>query len=209
VGTLHASAASSPPFPVHPHPRGDALGKFNPFANCIGSPPPAWGRCNHRRRHSGNLRFTPTRVGTLFGDTDFTTTTAVHPHPRGDAALRHQKQFSNVGSPPPAWGRYLIGSFFLKSGRFTPTRVGTLFQRADFCARHHGSPPPAWGRLVVGNTAALGRTVHPHPRGDARQRVAIPHLELGSPPPAWGRFRATRPRFTTSRFTPTRVGTLE
>ena len=133
---------------------------------CTGSPPHAWGRPDDAPRLYAGL--------------------TVHPHTRGDNAIRRAVEPSS-GSPPHAWGRRHGTRHALFCSRFTPTRVGTT-SNARVCQQVvAGSPPHAWGRLV---------TLH---RADVR---------AGSPPHAWGR-RAGERRFETgrARFTPTRVGT--
>ncbi len=50
---------------VHPHTRGDIFEIEDPDAGFIGSPPHAWGHSLITLRSAPEIRFTPTRVGTL------------------------------------------------------------------------------------------------------------------------------------------------
>ncbi len=72
-------------------------------------------------------------------------------------------------------------------GRFTPTPVGTIGQRA----RSHR--PPA---------------VHPHARGDNSIAGAQDLIKHGSPPRPWGQWWAAVAGCHPARFTPTPVGTM-
>ena len=90
---------------VHPHVRGENLYvldmpgydlRFTP--TCVGkmslssfmtnapdgSPPRAWGKCNHSTPSRVRGRFTPTCVGKMRAETLLHQSTAVHPHVRGE-----------------------------------------------------------------------------------------------------------------------------
>src|SRR5438105_2856397 len=73
----------SPPA-VHPHTRGDLLGHERASVAAIGSPPHAWGPPPSDNSTKLPTRFTPTRVGTSPHFRARSTTSAVHPHTRGD-----------------------------------------------------------------------------------------------------------------------------
>src|SRR5262245_25825738 len=112
-----------------------------------GSPPRAWGRRPAISSYSTLPRFTPTCVGTAWGD--------------------HCRRCDAAVHPPRAWGRLAQFPFSELTQRFTPTCVGTAPQsrrtwswwsvhphvRGDgevLCDIDHsltGSPPRAWGRL--------------------------------------------------------------
>ena len=119
--------------------------------------------------------------------------TAVHPHGRGDGENRH------------AAGR--------KSGRFTPTGVGTARHRSGERAFYLGSPPRAWGRRETFASVSqasgftptgVGTAQHISPPLPERMRftptgvgtaicsTASQISRAGSPPRAWGRLTRSR-----------------
>jgi len=186
VGTTSLHSPPGTSTPVHPHTRGDDRWEPSRARSSTGSPPHAWGR--HVTAELALLahRFTPTRVGTTAHTVPYHTGSAVHPHTRGDDAFDGNALHLVEGSPPHAWGRPPRALMARHDRRFTPTRVGTT--------------PNA--RLQAGNTA-----VHPHTRGDDAARLVRSLFAAGSPPHAWGRPAGPGCRASSSRFTPTRVGT--
>src|SRR5947209_7314490 len=90
-----------------------------------GSPPHAWG---HPERVPGLkhvMRFTPTRVGTSATSSLRCLPSSVPPHTRGDIRSGELNVWSNLGSPPHAWGHPASAVLPTPRSRFTPTRVGT------------------------------------------------------------------------------------
>jgi hypothetical protein len=112
--------------PVHPHACGDDWGTL---LEC-----------------SSNVRFTPTRVGTINDATQI-------------AGARH-------GSPPRVWGRC--------TGRQTrpfppavhPHACGDDDENSIQTHQVYGSPPRVWGRCVVVILTRKAVLVHPHACGD-------------------------------------------
>ena len=70
----------------------------------------------------------------------------VHPHGRGDGAMRLARSMLVDGSPPRAWGR-----------RDAIDHVLLIV---------YGSPPRAWGRRMREAHTPARTSVHPHGRGD-------------------------------------------
>ena len=91
------------------------------------------------------------------------------------------------GSPPRAWGHFILTRRSTRKKRFTPTCVGTF--RKILCKCNSG-----W--------------VHPHVRGDINTPDATLTSPIGSPPRAWGHFPSFYAFFFFLRFTPTCVGTF-
>ena len=173
-------------------------------------------------------RFTPTCVGTIAGSGLRVARPSVHPHVRGDNSTPQCPLTAWGGSPPRAWGQFVIVAYDEDLGRFTPTCVGTMLGLGGGIRRGYGSPPRAWGQFFtaladgvrerftptcVGTMCpAPGRTsaasVHPHVRGDnaagGRSRVLLG----GSPPRAWGQYQRQVLESARHRFTPTCVGTI-
>ncbi len=156
------------------------------YAAMRGSPPRAWGRGLGLRLGRCARRFTPTCVGTRNPLTVLLVIMSVHPHVRGDEAMRFAAKTALPGSPPRAWGRGVEPHGHLSLARFTPTCVGT--RRS-------------------GGAALYPQAVHPHVRGDEGLRANLAISCIGSPPRAWGRGVASRPWLCDCRFTPTCVGT--
>ena len=145
VGTIPVLRSARLMYAVHPHGRGDNFIGAGAAAQIEGSPPRAWGqlrRCSAKHEHA---RFTPTGVGTMPRRQSGTRMPPVHPHGRGDNALKCNNIGRKRGSPPRAWGQCSFAGDSARCDRFTPTGVGTMRKR----------PGPS-------DTNA----VHPHGRGD-------------------------------------------
>ncbi len=84
------------------------------------------------------------------------------------------------------WGRLCTERAFHPRSRFTPTRVGTTLDSSRDCCRV---------------------AVHPHACGDDGCSTRREPSANGSPPRVWGRLPPFSESITTTRFTPTRVGT--
>ena len=171
VGTMWSRRGCCRPAAVHPHTRGDNSTWTPRRPSGSGSPPHAWGQCPGGGVCMGDVRFTPTRVGTIPRPTWRQTSRSVHPHTRGDNVVDRAHGWCSYGSPPHAWGQYPVFVSRHDAPRFTPTRVGTIA-----C------------RYLRGRR----RTVHPHTRGDNDQRRGPIGCVCGSPPHAWGQFLAHR-----------------
>ncbi len=177
---------------------------------------------------AGHPRFTPTRVGTIAALPGRRPAAAVHPHARGDNSPFPRAISPVLGSPPRAWGQLDTYVTSALTPRFTPTRVGTMAWINSPAVSSRGSPPRAWGQSLAAYNAGPGnrftptrvgtipfagtlgrtRTVHPHARGDnGGNGIWLPGM-VGSPPRAWGQLCHTASISCTSRFTPTRVGTI-
>src|ERR1035438_7016603 len=111
--------------PVHPHARRDNSRPAHTAARRAGSPPRAWGRLVVGVRRIGQVRFTPTRVGTTLRVFSRTVRGSVPPHARGDNSVGVADTMTPNGSPPRAWGQRLRAPGPQGDPRFTPTRVGT------------------------------------------------------------------------------------
>ena len=72
------------------------------------------------------MRYTPTRVGTISVVAWQYSYKAVHPHTRGDNCNGISGDSGITGTPPHAWGQYIIDTSVKVPSRYTPTRVGTI-----------------------------------------------------------------------------------
>ena len=104
VGICAASARGFRRVAVHPHSRGDLCRDDLIDISRGGSPPLAWGFVRAPSRRRVRQRFTPTRVGICPNESSAPEATSVHPHSRGDLAIRPAWYASRPGSPPLAWG---------------------------------------------------------------------------------------------------------
>ena len=111
----------------------------------------------------------------------------VHPHGRGDNASSRSTSTMALGSPPRAWGQYVMPVVVGRQIRFTPTGVGTI---------ESSSNPPQ------------SSAVHPHGRGDNDNNNNTERRIVGSPPRAWGQCCLASRTKRGARFTPTGVGTI-
>ncbi len=187
VGTMLTGKGAKSAPPVHPHARGDNCIPGSRVGTIGGSPPRAWGQWQGEIGPLGCLRFTPTRVGTMWRPRAPRRGSTVHPHARGDNTDVSGPKLNLPGSPPRAWGQYRVFGINLRDQRFTPTRVGTI---GHLC--YLSSHPP----------------VHPHARGDNGSGPECSRLGGGSPPRAWGQSPRAFALSRRGRFTPTRVGTI-
>jgi len=170
---------------VHPHARGEIVLKLIDATLVHGSPPRAWGDWEMETPSSASTRFTPTRVGRLRSFWRAPYSSPVHPHVRGEIVAIGEPPQHAGGSPPRAWGDYLVLVRGLDGVRFTPTRVGRF--------------APMIGS--AGSTA-----VHPHARGEILEIPCRSAIRHGSPPRAWGDCAVSLEGVDVPRFTPTRVG---
>ena len=134
-----------------PHRRGDGRPITAICAVRLGSPPQAWGRPCLLRPGGPYPRFTPTGVGTAVATPYCTLNISVHPHRRGDGIRDALPAHRAIGSPPQAWGRLRALDELEARGRFTPTGVGTAYDRL---------------------ASTHGLLVHPHRRGDGHRTRA-------------------------------------
>ena len=197
--------------PVHPHARGDDVLSPRTIDHRGGPPPRAWGRLEAGDLVREQNRSTPTRVGTTpFAPRRWSLST-VHPHARGDDAIRASKVVPLHGPPPRAWGRRQSGAWLALLRRSTPTRVGTTppplsrgrrnpvhphargddMNAARFRQCSSGPPPRAWGRQRGHRVLHRYHLVHPHARGDDTGFQMQVKVSDGPPPRAWGRRAAT------------------
>ena len=228
MGTIRRCTSGRCRKSVHPHGRGDNDALFPPSWARVGSPPRAWGQLPGLLGEDEMKRFTPTGVGTINGDDAARCRWAVHPHGRGDNAERDVYCPICVGSPPRAWGQCTRTTPIWLSSRFTPTGVGTMRGARRVHRRAPGSPPRAWGQSLldeddpahrrftptgVGTICATSAVanctaVHPHGRGDNDDMMFLDARATGSPPRAWGQCALSNVAATSTRFTPTGVGTI-
>ena len=89
---------------VHPHTRGEYLGKVWVWSMNDGSPPHTWGIHVLEFTSGDSVRFTPTHVGNTFATSYFAA--------------------DIIGSPPHTWGIRITIAKFRHRQRFTPTHVG-------------------------------------------------------------------------------------
>ena len=88
-------------------------------------------------------------------------------------------------TPPRAWGRRTVGTFWIASDRNTPTGVG---------------------KTNVRSTGSSAFQKHPHGRGEDKPHQDKSLYQSETPPRAWGRLVETAPASSQSGNTPTGVG---
>ena len=90
--------------PVHPHVRGEYVGRVWRKGDRAGSPPRAWGIHILSGAEETVKRFTPTCVGNTKDALEAWRFNPVHPHVRGEYDAGAGVNTSQYGSPPRAWG---------------------------------------------------------------------------------------------------------
>ena len=206
VGTTFSWSPPGPPWPGHPHMRGDYSRLFRRVDPLAGPSPHAWGVPLWICAGCGLGRAIPTCVGTTSARSTPASSWAGHPHMRGDYRGATLDGFPEGGPSPHAWG--------LQPPPGGPGRGG-------------GPSPHAWGLLVytptqgggweaiptcVGTTSHLGSktkpvTGHPHMRGDYWVRQWDPLSQSGPSPHAWGLLVGLGVVLLVVRAIPTCVGT--
>src|SRR5690606_33163073 len=107
--------------------------------------PRAWGGRALTGTDAVAARLTPTGVGRTRAGRTGPTTSAAHPHGRGEDAVPLRGVSWTTGSPPRAWGGRRRSGVRTARRRLTPTGVGRTVQAAQ----------------PGGNS-----TAHPHGRGE-------------------------------------------
>ncbi len=185
VGNTSGSRRRWSSRPVHPHARGEHLPSMLVIATCIGSSPRPWGTRLGPTAARVGTRFIPTPVGNTRAWSRRGTTSAVHPHARGEHMTIDQPIRQADGSSPRPWGTPGHDDAQDHRRRFIPTPVGNTISPA----------PPA-----------VTTTVHPHARGEHNEYRANRITVDGSSPRPWGtQFRAAAEQLA-DRFIPTPVG---
>ena len=128
---------------------------------------------------------TPTCVGNTTCSPCSGTTTAVHPHMRGEYGAGSVWRAAATGSSPHAWGIPLPSSRYNSWARFIPTCVGNT---------------------ACGRKPFTKKSVHPHMRGEYAQEMSNRTGKSGSSPHAWGIPQADQLEGCGLRFIPTCVG---
>ncbi len=174
-----------PDCPVHPHVRGEMCDGHLDILTEDGSSPRAWGNGPTRRAGGCRPRFIPTCVGKCPGCRSSRGKRPVHPHVRGEMALRVEREGADRGSSPRAWGDVPDAVRREENVRFIPTCVGKCY----LDERWPGCP-----------------SVHPHVRGEMRHIQDQDRPKHGSSPRAWGNGTSGVERLQAFRFIPTCVG---
>ncbi len=105
VGTTEAQNAAWASIAVHPHACGDNKARDIRAQGAVGSPPRVWGQLVGDPVGRGEVRFTPTRVGTTLSVKLAPVALTVHPHACGDNLVSSRTLRSSIGSPPRVWGQ--------------------------------------------------------------------------------------------------------
>ena len=207
--TIGISVEASPPIGPPPRAWGQlAVSPITLFA-FNGPPPRAWGQLrrtfyhfdrftDHPHEHGDNAlvlawklwkrRTTPTSMGTTFSvlilayESSRTTPTSM-----GTTTITAQSKLNLL--------------------RTTPTSMGTTLVRLNHERSHYRTTPTSMGTTSYDNFQSELRTDHPHEHGDNRFASRITPSSPGPPPRAWGQLRLKQPPISTTRTTPTSMGT--
>ncbi len=131
------------------------------------------------------VRFIPTHVGNARVGGSCARPRPVHPHARGERAVRAHDARHPHGSSPRTWGTLIATPWAWLMGRFIPTHVGNA---------------------GCGGRRATHRTVHPHARGERGNGSEKDALRTGSSPRTWGTRSGLLMSGGSGRFIPTHVG---
>ncbi len=99
---------------------------------CVGTPPRMWGQ--HRSvKEASSARNTPTYVGTTGVGRGSGASFEEHPHVCGDNLKLCRGCNMPFGTPPRMWGQRLAAKRHHRTGRNTPTYVGTTIAHRLSC----------------------------------------------------------------------------
>ena len=146
VGSILSLSCRPSGISVHPHACGEHTRFRRPLAGSYGSSPRVWGACTgkysiplrvgssprvwgasvHAARGSTDLRFIPTRVGSIWPQAWPLARPPVHPHACGEHAGLRRYTYVQHGSSPRVWGAYAVLGPLAAARRFIPTRVGSM-----------------------------------------------------------------------------------
>ena len=174
------------PLSVHPHTRGEYIGKIEGLVYPFGSPPHTWGILPSPPISWSARRFTPTHVGNTF-------------------QLLPSSSDSH-GSPPHTWGIPIKGHLDDVNAAVHPHTRGEYSHRSRKSAVLTGSPPHTWGILERKDVGNQCKPVHPHTRGEYTVATSLCSQNNGSPPHTWGILVLKKIEQPFLRFTPTHVG---
>ena len=151
----------------------------------VETPPRAWGRRHGDRRGGGGDGNTPTGVGKTRGARRAPGRAEKHPHGRGEDRFFLNKSFSELETPPRAWGRLNCATISKNMIGNTPTGVG---------------------KTGLGVYGSITKRKHPHGRGEDDSSSSNYGQLVETPPRAWGRLTINALREAFQRNTPTGVG---
>ena len=104
VGNTGCAQAPQGLMLVHPHMRGEYQHRARFFGRHDGSSPHAWGIRVSDGPDDLRRRFIPTCVGNTATSSSRWLMASVHPHMRGEYALKELRTMERRGSSPHAWG---------------------------------------------------------------------------------------------------------
>ncbi|SQC53762.1 Domain of uncharacterised function (DUF2825) [Pseudomonas aeruginosa] len=225
-GNIGPAWSPSMSIPAHPHARGEHLLEDGRSRAAFGSSPLPWGTPRPVLAWLPQLRFIPTPVGNTRPARAEGTSSAVHPHTRGEHSTSSMICATVTGSSPHPWGTPCPGGPLHHQGRFIPTPVGNtpsapgpaggpavhphtrgeheLCPCCGSCTL--GSSPHPWGTRLLATSRRGERAVHPHTRGEHSLLDVDPADPDGSSPHPWGTQLGDVRAFVIHRFIPTPVG---
>ncbi len=195
VGTTSFTTRRATRNAVHPHVRGDNFTSEGLPAVQNGTPPRAWGQLVPVRQDPGQVRYTPTCVGTTGACLPRCARITVHPHVRGDNTQPTSAEDGIDGTPPRAWGQRWVRLAEHRSCRYTPTCVGTTHITAAAFEGALRYTPTCVGTTALRILRGVQKAVHPHVRGDNFPETGHFVGHGGTPPRAWGQHYDTTPIF--------------
>ena len=143
------------------------------------------GKTEKEEEINTSTRYIPTRVGKTAVLITFIRKSPVHPHACGENGCINYVHSQISGTSPRVWGKRIVNSLRVYTGRYIPTRVGKT--------QHIIILPVIY-------------SVHPHACGENLSPVCHSRYFAGTSPRVWGKLRLLKPAITGGRYIPTRVG---
>ena len=190
VGNARPRASRRPIPSVHPHARGERTFQLQGLNNVNGSSPRPWGTLLAPCQPHVSDRFIPTPVGNAPPRCGSRTSSAVHPHARGERIPLKRGEVAGVGSSPRPWGTPRLSR--RRESRLTvhPHARGERPDKDAVHFIHSGSSPRPWGTPNRRSERHDHRRFIPTPVGNAGSHCPSSILSRGSSPRPWGTLRA-------------------
>ena len=184
-GTLRTAPQRCRPWAVHPRPRGEHEGQIVFCDPIVGSSPPARGTRHRRDDLKPRHRFIPARAGNTRRPTPTSSTSSVHPRPRGEHTRHLRSSYPHTGSSPPARGTPGRPAARSDSDRFIPARAGNTRSSRSAGTSRPVHPRPR-GEHVGAYAGQMGSSGSSPPRGEHSTACVCCAAYAGSSPPARG-----------------------
>ena len=191
---------------VHPHARGEQQIEAARQLAQDGSSPRTWGTVDLGAAQALRFRFIPTHVGNRRASACCCWRTPVHPHARGEQAVRDSRVHAVPGSSPRTWGTGRCRRWRCWHRTVHPHARGEQDDAARTADNSRGSSPRTWGTVPRRLKFQQCHRFIPTHVGNSHCLHTIDRPHAGSSPRTWGTAHQRHACRSQGRFIPTHVG---